>query len=88
MSKPTISKPKKKVSSRGKNMLGEPEQEPIKAKNLSRPVQGVKKRINFEVAPEVKTDIQITAASTGLTIGEMFIEAYEFWKANKTQMSK
>lgn len=80
MSKPTISKPKKKVSVR-KNMLGEPEDNQIKAKNLDRSVQGVKKRINFEVLPEKKKEIQIVAASAGLTIGEMFLEAYEQWKA-------
>ncbi|MEO1181049.1 MAG: hypothetical protein AAFX51_09390 [Cyanobacteria bacterium J06636_28] len=81
MSKPTISKPKKKPST--KNMLGEPEDNQVKAKNLSRPVQGVKKRINFEVAPEKKKEIQIMAASTGMTIGEMFLEAYEQWKGDK-----
>lgn len=64
-------------------MLGEPEETQVKAKNLSRPVQGVKKRINFEVSPEKKIEIQVTAASSGLAIGEMFMEAYEFWKASK-----
>ena len=71
----TIKKPPARTGTKGK-----PAAEPTPARNLKQPENSGIKPLQFKVAPEMHKEFKTYAAMNGMTMLELFTDAYRFYR--------
>lgn len=71
----TIKKPPTK-----RGIKGKPTTKPTPAHNLKQPESRDIKLLQFQVSPEMHKEFKTYAAMNGMTMLELFIDAYRFYK--------
>ena len=60
---------------------GKPGNKPAPTRNLKQPESRDLKLLQFQVPPEIHTEFKTYAAMNGMTMVELFNEAYQFYKS-------
>ena len=60
---------------------GKPAKKPVSTRNLKQPESRDLKLLQFQVPSEIHTEFKIYAAMNGMTMVELFNNAYQFYKS-------
>ena len=71
----------KKPPARRRGTKGKPTTKAAPVRNLKQPESEDTKPLQFKVSPELHTEFKTYAAMNGMTMLELFTDAYQFYKS-------